>query len=405
MAASRPALESLAGRRVLLGVTGGIAAYKAAHLARLMTGAGAEVTVVMTESATRFVGPDTFAALTGRPAHASLWERPGEVLHVRLAHEADLVVVAPATANLLAKIAVGLADDLLTSTLLEYEGPLVVVPAMHSGMWSHPATVRNAEALAARGVRIVGPATGALAHGDEGVGRMVEPEAIVDEAASVLAGSGDLRGRVVLVTAGPTYEAIDPVRFIGNHSTGRMGAAIAREAARRGADVRLVLGPGTVGPPPGVTVSHVVTAEEMRATVLAASGEADAIVMAAAVADFRPKRSAGSKLKKVDGTPDLVLEPTPDILRELAERRWAGQLLVGFAAETEDIEAGGRGKLVGKGVDIMVANEVGRDGTGFASDTNHAAILDAAGDDVAPRDWTKDELARAIVDRIATRLG
>ncbi len=404
MAASRPAAGPLAGRRVLLGVTGGIAAYKAAHLTRLMTGAGAEVTVVMTESATRFVGPDTFAALAGRPVHTSLWERSGDVLHVRLAREADLVVVAPATANLVAKLSLGLADDLLTSVLLEYRGPLVIAPAMHFGMWLHPATVHNVETLAARGVRIAGPALGALAYGDEGIGRMVEPEEIVDEAVSALGVGGELSGRVVLVTAGPTFEPIDPVRFIGNHSTGRMGTAIAREAARRGADVRLVLGPGTVGPPPGVTVSHVVTAEEMRTTVLEAVDEADAIVMAAAVADFRPKQVAGSKLKKADGTPDLVLEPTPDILRELAERRRAGQVLVGFAAETGDVESAGRGKLASKGVDIVVANEVGRDGTGFASDTNHAAILDAAGDDVALRDWTKDGLAGAIVDRIAARL-
>jgi phosphopantothenoylcysteine decarboxylase/phosphopantothenate--cysteine ligase len=385
-------------------VTGGIAAYKAAQLVRLLDEAGAEVTVVMTESATRFVGPDTFSALSGRPAHSSLWERPGEVLHVRLAHEADLVVVAPATANLIARLALGLADDLLTSVLLEHGGPTVVVPAMHSGMWSNPATAAHVETLAARGVRIVGPETGALAHGDEGIGRMAEPETIVEEVVAALDGSAELRGRVVAVTAGPTHEPIDPVRFVGNRSTGRMGTAIAREAARRGADVRLVLGPGTVDPPAGVTVTHVVTAEEMRAAVLEMAPEADAIVMAAAVADFRPKQAAANKLKKTDGPPDLVLEPTPDILRELAERRREGQVLVGFAAETRDVESAGRGKLASKGVDIVVANEVGREGTGFASDANHAAILDAAGDDVALRDWTKADLARAIVDRIAARL-
>ena len=257
-------------RRVLLGVTGGVAAYKAAYLARLLIGAGAEVTVVMTESATRFVGPDTFAALTGRPVHTSLWERPGEVLHVRLAQETDLVVVAPATANLLAKLAAGLADDLLSSTLLEYRGTLVVAPAMHTGMWDHPATQANVEALRKRDVRFAAPATGALAHGDEGVGRMAEPEVILElvratlvdvGAASAGAGSGDLTGRVVVVTAGPTHEAIDPVRFIGNHSSGTMGVAIAAEAVRRGADVRLVLGPATVMPPPGAVVTHVTTAE------------------------------------------------------------------------------------------------------------------------------------------------
>ena len=398
-------------RRVLLGVTGGVAAYKAAYLARLLIGAGAEVTVVMTESAIRFVGPDTFAALTGRPVHTSLWERPGEVLHVRLAHETDLVVVAPATANLLAKLAAGLADDLLSSTLLEYRGPLVVAPAMHTGMWEHPATQANVEALRNRDVLFAPPATGALAHGDEGVGRMAEPEVVLELVRATLggvgdagAGSGDLTGRVVVVTAGPTHEAIDPVRFIGNHSSGTMGVAIAAEAVRRGADVRLVLGPATVALPPGAVVTHVITAEQMRSAVLDEAARADVVVMAAAVADFRPKQAAEGKLKKSDGTPDLVLEPTPDILRELGQARRPGQVLVGFAAETSDIEAAGRAKLESKGVDLLVANEVGRAGTGFGSETDHAAIIDTAGDDVALRDWTKAELARALVDRIEAHL-
>ena len=403
----------LQGRKVLLGVTGGIAAYKSAHLVRLLTGAGAEVTVVMTESAGRFIGPDTFAALTGRPVHTSLWERPGEVLHVRLAHETELVVVAPATANLLAKLAAGLADDLLTSTLLEYRGTIVVAPAMHTGMWEHPATQANAEILRGRGVRFVGPATGPLAHGDEGVGRMADPEAILEELSAPLGVAGpssslavpaDLAGRVVLVTAGPTHEAIDPVRFIGNHSSGMMGIAIAVESARRGADVRLVLGPATVAPPPDMPVTHVTTAEQMRAAVLDQAARSDAVVMAAAVADFRPKQAATAKLKKDDGAPDLALEPTPDILGELGETRRPGQVLVGFAAETSDIDAAGRSKLERKGVDLLVANEVGRAGTGFGSETNHAAIIDTSGNDVALRDWTKAELAMAVVDRIVEHL-
>ena len=406
MTASGPAIGTLAERRVLLGVTGGIAAYKSAHLSRLLTEAGAEVMVVMTESAIRFVGPDTFAALTGRPVHTSLWERPGEILHVRLASETDLVIVAPATANLLAKLATGLADDLLSSTLLEYRGPVVVAPAMHAGMWEHPATKGNVETLLARGVRLAGPVTGPLAHGDEGIGRMAEPEEIADEAAAALGGgrSGDLAGRLVLVTAGPTYEAIDPVRFIGNHSSGKMGIAVAAEAARRGADVRLVLGPGTVAPPPQVSVTRVTSAEEMRAVVFEQLERADAVVMAAAVADFRPKEAAGGKLKKEDGTPDLALEPTPDILAELGQTRRPGLVLVGFAAETTAVEEAGRAKLERKGADLLVANEVGRSGTGFGSETNHAAILDASGDDVPLRDWTKGELASAIVDRMAARL-
>ena len=395
------------GRRVLLGVTGGIAAYKAAHVARLLVSAGARVTVVMTGSATRFVGLDTFAALTGNPVYTSLWERPGEVLHVRLAREADLAVIAPATANLLAKLAQGLADDLLTCAMLEYAGPLLVAPAMHTGMWEHPATQGNVATLIARGVRFVGPVSGALAHGDEGMGRLAEPEDIVEGASSTLgAGApGDLAGRTVLITAGPTHEPIDPVRFIGNHSSGKMGVAIAAEATERGAQVHLVLGPGTVPPPPGLEVEWVTTAEQMRAAVQRLAADADAVVMAAAVADFRPKAAADGKLKKELGAPDLALEPTPDILAELGERRRAGQVLVGFAAETSDVEAGGRRKLERKHLDLLVANEVGRAGTGFGVDTNHACIV-SAGDDAVPlQDWTKTALAEAVVDRIASRLG
>ena len=392
-------------RRVLLGITGGVAAYKSAHLARLLTAAGAEVTVVMTESATRFVGPDTFAALTGRPVHTSLWERPGEVLHVRLAHEADLAIVAPATANLLAKLAHGLADDLLTSTLLEYAGPLVIAPAMHTGMWEHPATRGNVETLEGRGVWFIGPVEGALAHGDSGVGRLAEPEIIADEALAVLDGAaaGWMIGRTVVVTAGPTYEPIDPVRFIGNHSSGKMGVAVAAEAARRGATVHLILGPGTVAPPAGAQVVRITTAEQMREAVMRYADDAGAIVMAAAVADFRPKDAATGKLKKDDGTPEVTLEPTPDILAELGERP-RRPYLVGFAAETSDVEAHGRAKLARKHADLLVANEVGREGTGFGSETNHAAVVSVNGDDIALRDWTKRELASVIVDRIEAAL-
>lgn len=400
MASSSP----LAGRRVLLGVTGGIAAYKACHLTRLLTAAGASVQVVMTASATRFVGPDTFAALSGRPVHTDLWEEPGTVLHVRLAREADVAVVVPATANVLAKLAAGLADDLLTSTLLEATCPLVVAPAMHTGMWEHPATQANLRALGERGVRIAGPVTGALAAGDEGMGRMAEPEdilALVEEAASR---GRDLAGRRILVTAGPTWEPIDPVRFVANRSTGKMGFAMAAEAAARGADVRLVVGPGTIPPPSGMEVVPVATAEEMRDAVMAQADRADAIVMAAAVADFRPEAAAPGKLKREQGPPELRLVPTPDILREL--RGLGGErVLVGFAAETEDFEAAGRAKLEGKGLDLIVVNEVGREGTGFGSETNHAMILSATGDDEPLRTWTKRELAAAVCDRLAKLLG
>ena len=364
-----------------------------------MVGAGARVTVAMTEAATRFVGPDTFASLTGNPVHTSLWERPGEVLHVRLAHEADLAVVAPATANLLARLAHGAADDLLTATLLEYSGPLVVAPAMHTGMWTHPATRANVAALEARGVRFVGPVEGALAHGDSGMGRLAEPDDIFLAAEDALRG-GDFAGRTLVITAGPTHEPIDPVRFIGNRSSGKMGVAIAAEALGRGARVRLILGPGTVDPPTGAELVRVTTAEEMRAAVLEAVDGADAIVMAAAVADFRPAEAAGGKLKKEQGPPELRLEPTPDILAELGERP-GRPVLVGFAAETSDVEGAGREKLRRKHLDLLIANEVGREGTGFGADTNTAAIVAAAGDDVPLRAWTKPDLAAALVDRVA----
>jgi phosphopantothenoylcysteine decarboxylase / phosphopantothenate---cysteine ligase len=386
---------------VLLGVSGGIAAYKAALVVRLFKAAGAEVTVVLTEAATRFVGADTFAALTGEPAYTSLWERPGEVLHVRLAREADVAVVVPATANVLAKLAHGLADDLLTATLLEATCPLVVAPAMHSGMWEHPATQTNVAILLDRGVLSVGPATGPLAHGDEGIGRLAEPEDVVAAVRGALA-PRDLAGRKVLISSGPTHEPIDPVRFLGNRSTGKMGAALAAEALGRGAAVTVVLGPGA-SVPPGVEVVPVATAEEMRDSILARFAEADAVVMAAAVADFRPKAIAEEKLKKDAGVPELLLEPTPDILAELGERR-TNQVLVGFAAETDDLEQAGRSKLESKHLDLVAVNLVGRSGTGFGADTNEAMLLAADGEDVPLRRWTKRELAGSVMDRVALLL-
>ena len=389
---------------MLLGVTGGIAAYKSVLLARLLSGRGAEVDVVLTDSATRFVGADTFAALTGRPAYTSLWERPGEVLHVRLAREAHLAVVAPATANAIARLAQGLADDLLTSVLLEATCPMVLAPAMHTGMWGHPATRTNVGTLLDRGVRLVGPASGPLAHGDEGLGRMSDPEEILAACEGALS-PRDLAGRRILVTAGPTHEPIDPVRFIGNRSSGTMGASIATEAVARGATVTLVLGPGAVAPPQimGLEIVPVETADEMRREVLARDDDVGAVVMSAAVADFRPKAVAEGKLKKELGPPEIVLEPTPDILRELSERR-KDRILVGFAAETSDVETEGRRKLESKGLDLLIANLVGREGTGFGSSTNQAAILAADGRDELLRTWTKRELAVAICDRLALLL-
>jgi phosphopantothenoylcysteine decarboxylase/phosphopantothenate--cysteine ligase len=397
-------VAALAGRRVLLGVCGGIAAYKAAFLARALRADGADVTAVLTDSATRFVGLETFAGLTGNPAHASLWDAGGTVVHIEVAHAADVLVIAPATANMLAKLAHGLADDLLSAAALEFRGPVVIAPAMHTGMWSSAATQANVATLAARGVRYVGPVDGALAHGDAGPGRMAEPEDIVAAVGSATADvpfvAAPLAGRRVVVTAGPTHEPIDPVRFVGNRSSGKMGVAIANEALARGASVLLILGPGTVSPPAGADVIDVETAEEMRSAVLSHTSGADAVVMAAAVADFRPKVAADRKLKKEQGVPDLVFEPTPDILREVAAGRRPGQIIVGFAAETGDIEAAGRAKLADKGLDLLVANQVGRPATGFGADTNDAAIVSAVGEDVSLRTWTKAELAAALWDGV-----
>ncbi len=389
---------------MLLGVTGGIAAYKAALVARSLVRSGADVQVVMTSSAERFVGAATFAALTGNAVPGSLWERPSEVTHVRLAHDADLIVIAPATANLLAKLAHGIADDLLTATVLESSAPLVLAPAMHTGMWEHQATRTNVAMLVERGAHLVGPDTGPLAAGDEGAGRMAEPEVIVAAVSALIGRPADLAGRRVVVTAGPTQEPVDPVRFIGNRSSGKMGLAVAQEAHQRGAVVELILGPGTVEPPAGIPVVRVSTAEEMRDAVSAAFGDADVVVMAAAVADFRPKSVAGEKLKKGVGVPELLLEPTPDILSELGERK-GNRVLVGFAAETEDLEINARRKLSSKHLDLVVANRVGEEGTGFGSETNDALILSAAGVTHPMRRWAKAELAEAICDQVSSMLG
>jgi len=393
---------SLAGRRVLLAVTGGIAAYKAATLARLLRERGAAVQVIMTAAATRFVGPATFEALTGRSVHTDLFERSDSVLHVRLAHDADVAVVAPATANVIAKLAAGLADDLVSATLLEAQCPLVIAPAMHSGMWANAATRHNVAALAERGALFVGPVEGPLAAGDEGMGRLAEPDDIAAAVARVV-GPKDLKGARVLVTAGPTQEPIDAVRFLGNRSSGRMGVALAEAAAARGAAVTLVLGPVSAAAPAGVEVVRVETAGEMATAVDAAFEAADAVVMAAAVADFRPASPRPDKIKKESGVPALDLEATPDILAGLGKRK-SGQILVGFAAETGDVEAEGRRKLVEKNLDVVVANLVGSPGTGFGSATNRAAILTAVGDDVPLREWTKTALADAVCDRLAALL-
>jgi phosphopantothenoylcysteine decarboxylase/phosphopantothenate--cysteine ligase len=393
----------LAGRRVLLGVTGGIAAYKACILTRLLTQAGATVQVVMTGGALRFVGQATFAALSGRPVRTDVFEEPEHVVHVRMARQSDLAVVAPATATVIAKLAFGIADDLLSSTLLEARCPVVIAPAMHTGMWENDATQSNVRELGRRGVELVGPVPGALAAGDEGIGRMAEPEEILARLEDVVSRGRDLAGRRILVTAGPTHEPIDPVRFIGNRSSGRMGYAIAEEARTRGADVVLVAGPVSLPDPDGLRVIRVETAQEMRDAVMAEADDVDAVIKAAAVADFRPADQADRKIKKESGVPEIHLVATADVLRELGDRE-DRPVLVGFAAETNDLEEAGRRKLVEKHLDLIVVNEVGREGTGFGSETNDAMILSAAGDDVALRTWTKRELAGAILDRVAKLL-
>lgn len=390
----------LGGRRILLGVSGGIAAYKACILARLFVEAGARVDTVLTASAERFVGAATFAGLTGGEVHTSLWDDPARVPHVRLAHGVDLVVVAPATAHLIARAAAGMADDLLTSVMLETDAPILLAPAMHTGMWDHTATRGNVEALAQRGVHLIGPVVGPLAAGDEGMGRLAEPSDILRAAEDLVARGRDLAGRRILVTAGPTHEPIDAVRFIGNRSSGRMGFAVARAARDRGAEVTLVVGPTDVAAPEVPHLVRVETAAEMHAAVIARVGDVDAVVMAAAVADFRPERATGTKHKKASGAPQVHLVPTADILGELGARD-ARPILVGFAAETDDVEAEGRRKLADKRVDLVVANRVGAEGTGFGTDTDDAAILSRTGDDVAMRRWTKVELADAICDRLA----
>jgi phosphopantothenoylcysteine decarboxylase/phosphopantothenate--cysteine ligase len=401
------ATEQIQGRRIVLCVTGGIAAYKVVYVARDLALMGADVRVVMTRSARQFVGPQTFASLTGNPVSGELFGAGADVPHVELARGADLVVVAPATANALAKMALGFADDLFSATVLTARCPVLIAPAMHTEMWEHPATQDNVRALVERGVVVVGPASGPLSSGDEGPGRLSEPDDIVAAVADLLSHGVELLGRRILVTAGGTQEPIDPVRFIGNRSSGMMGFAIAEEAARRGAKVTLVAGPTNLVPPAGVHVVRVKTAQEMRDAVLAEAPVADAIVKAAAVADFRPAAHADRKLKKAEGPPEVTLVPTPDILAELGTDpglRKPGGVLIGFAAETEP-DAGrlaelAHSKLESKRADVIVANDVSSPDSGFEVPTNRAVIADRSGvTDVGL--VTKRQLARAVVDQIA----
>lgn len=391
--------------RIVVGISGGIAAYKAVGVVRGLVREGHEVRVIATEAALRFVGRPTLEAISRNPVETELFDGVAEVRHVAIGQQAELIVIAPATANTLAKLAAGLADDLLGTTVLASDAPLVVAPAMHTQMWENPATRANVAKLQARGVSFVGPAEGRLTGEDSGLGRMAEPEDIIAAALS-LASPGDLAGLRVLVTAGGTREPIDPVRFIGNRSSGRQGTEIAVAAARRGADVILVAANLDVTAPAGVTTTSVSTAEELRETTLGLAPEADVVVMAAAVADYRPVEVSEHKLKKdaIGDELELRLVRNPDILREIVDARAPGQLVVGFAAETvtdlaDQIELG-RAKIARKGADLLVLNRVGWS-EGFHAETNTVVIIDRDGEVIAEASGSKASVADRILDSVA----
>lgn len=394
--------------RVTVGVSGGIAAYKAAELVRALQRQALEVRVVMTEAACRFVQPLTFSALTGYKTITSLWdtsessgEAPSEqngIDHIAEAQWADALVVAPATANILAKFAHGIADDFLTTMYLATTAPVLVAPAMNVNMWNHAATQANLEILRQRGVRVIEPGTGELACGMVGAGRMAEPEAIADAVLAAIGRHHDLAGEVVLVTAGGTREALDPVRFLGNRSSGKMGYALAEAAQSRGAKVILVSGPTALHPPVRCELVKIVTADQMRDAVLSRLHEATLVIKAAAVADYRPVAVSAQKLKRT-GPLTLELAPTEDILAEVVRRRRPGQLIVGFAAETENRMENGRAKLLNKGADAIVVNDVAGEGVGIEADTNAATFLTAATAIELP-EMPKRQLADCILDEI-----
>ncbi|MFD8145577.1 bifunctional phosphopantothenoylcysteine decarboxylase/phosphopantothenate--cysteine ligase CoaBC [Streptomyces sp. NPDC059708] len=395
--------------KVVLGVSGGIAAYKACELLRRLTESGHEVRVVPTAASLNFVGEATWAALSGNPASTEVWESVDEVPHVRIGQSADLVVVAPATADMLAKAAHGLADDLLTNTLLTARCPVVFAPAMHTEMWEHPATRENVATLRRRGAVVIEPAVGRLTGKDTGKGRLPDPEEIFEVCRAVLvrgAAAPDLDGRHVVISAGGTREPLDPVRFLGNRSSGKQGYALARTAVARGARVTLVSANAALADPAGADVVRVGTALQLREAVLKAAADADAVVMAAAVADFRPASYADGKIKKQDGRePDpVVLVRNPDVLAEIsAERALPGQVVVGFAAETDDVLDNGRAKLRRKGCDLLVVNEVGESKT-FGSEENEAVILASDGGEVQVPHGPKEALADVIWDQVVPRL-
>ncbi len=393
----------LAGARVLLGVSGGIAAYKAAELARELMRAGAEVQPILTAGGESMVSRATFAALTGRPVPATVWDEPARVEHVALARWGQLLMVAPATAHTIAKLAAGLADDLLGNVALAFAGPVVVAPAMHTEMCEHPATQANLAVLRGRGVHVVPPASGPLASDDVGPGRLADLPDLVAAAVAALTRGRAMAGVRVLVSLGGTREPVDPVRYIGNRSSGRMGRAIVTEALRRGAAVTAVAAVTSVTLPAAARRIDVETAQQLYDVVTAEAPGQDVVVMAAAVADFRPKKAAEGKIKKDQGVPEVVLEPTPDTLAELGRRRRPGQVLVGFAAETGDHLANARSKLERKRLDLVVLNHVEGGRSAFGTEAADAYLLDAEGVEEL-RAAPKAEIARRLLDRVEAQV-
>nr|WP_314808341.1 bifunctional phosphopantothenoylcysteine decarboxylase/phosphopantothenate--cysteine ligase CoaBC [uncultured Selenomonas sp.] len=393
-------MGALAGRRIVLGVTGGIAAYKAVEVASRLKKAGADVRVVMTRAATSFVTPLTFREITGQPVAETMWGEPHHhVAHIALAAFAELVLVAPATANFIAKAAAGMADDMLTTFVLATRAPLIIAPAMNTGMWENPVTQENVRRLTERGATIIPPAVGQLACGTTGAGRLPEPVEVVRVVENYFAHGQSLAGRRILVTAAGTEEALDPVRFLGNRSTGRMGFAVAAEAARRGAEVILVAGPTPLATPTGVRRVDVRSARDMHAAVRAEYEGVDAVIKAAAVADYRPVEIAEHKIKKSDGELTLKLTRNPDILYELGQQK-KHQILVGFAAETQNVAEYARGKLAKKNLDFIVANNVAEQDAGFGVPTNHVQIFYADGRAEDHPLMAKAALAGVILDRL-----
>jgi phosphopantothenoylcysteine decarboxylase/phosphopantothenate--cysteine ligase len=387
-------------KTIVLGVSGGIASYKAVELTRLLVKEGFRVQVVMTRGAMEFVTPLTFQTLSGRPVASETFNltQESEIGHINVADSADLFVIAPATANIIGKIAAGIADDLLTTVLMATRAPVLVAPAMNVHMYGNPILQENLRKLRRAGYHLLEPADGYLACGYEGKGRLPEPDKILEEIKGLLR-KKDLSGEKIVITAGPSREPLDPVRYITNRSSGRMGYALARAALRRGAEVALISGPTGIEPPTGARLIPVTTAAEMRAAVLGEFAACTTVIMAAAVADYRPLRAANKKMKKTAGPLELRLEPNPDILQELGAMK-DGKFLVGFAAETDDLAANARKKLSAKNLDMIVANDVTQEGSGFDVDTNVATILDRSGASSSLPLMTKDELADRILDHM-----